>query len=167
MRFTLTQAAKEAGVSKGTISKALKVGRLSGERQEDGSFQIEPVELFRVFPKKPQEPRTGTDQKPMETVADWPETGLAAAVELAELRIKVGMLEAQLARADRERETILETTRDTVEDLRKRLDRAEERILSLAAPAATEKPQEGPSGISTGVEPPRSPRGFLGRLWSR
>lgn len=156
MRFTLTQAAKEASVSKGTISKALKSGRLSGERQEDGSFQIEPVELFRVFPRKPQEPsgpRAGTAGKPMETVADRPETPAASVVELAELRVETRLL------------------REMVDDLRARLDRTEEErralALRLMPPSAPERPQERPDAAPVVQEPAKASRGFLGRLWRR
>lgn len=131
MRLTLTQAAKEAGVSKGTVSKALKTGRLSGERQEDGSFQIEPVELFRVFPRKPQEPRSGTAQKPLETAGERPETGLAGVVELAVLRARLEAAEAQAAREREDREQERATARETVDDLRKRLDQEQEERRNL------------------------------------
>lgn len=136
MRFTLSQAAKEAGVSKGTLSKALQSGRMSGERREDGSFQIEAAELFRVFPRKLTEPRSGTDWKHPETAQPAPatpgervETG---ALEAAELRVEVRLLREQLERE-----------RDTVGDLRKRLDRAEDRVLALSAPAPAERPSRG------------------------
>lgn len=47
--LTLSQAAKEVGKSKATISKAIVDGRLSVyERSSDG-FKIDPAELFRVF----------------------------------------------------------------------------------------------------------------------
>lgn len=46
------QAAKEAGVSKTTINRAIKSGRLSAEKLEDKSYRIDAAELFRVFPKQ-------------------------------------------------------------------------------------------------------------------
>ena len=49
--LTLGQAAKEAGISKPTLSKAIKSGRISATKQEDGSFSIDPAELFRVYPR--------------------------------------------------------------------------------------------------------------------
>jgi excisionase family DNA binding protein len=48
--LTLGQAAKETGVSKPTISKAISKGRLSGTKNEKGEYEIDPSELFRVFP---------------------------------------------------------------------------------------------------------------------
>jgi excisionase family DNA binding protein len=50
MRYTLGQAAKATGLSKMTIQRALKSGRLSGHKDDTGSYQIDPSELHRVFP---------------------------------------------------------------------------------------------------------------------
>ena len=48
MKHTLGQAAKECGVSKSTLSRWIKKGRVSAERQEDGSFLIDASELNRI-----------------------------------------------------------------------------------------------------------------------
>ena len=45
--YTLGQAAKAAGYSKSTLSKAVKSGKLSAKRLEDGSYNIDPAELDR------------------------------------------------------------------------------------------------------------------------
>ena len=50
MAYTLGEAAKAVGLSKTAISKAIKSGKISAERQINGSFSIEPVELHRVYP---------------------------------------------------------------------------------------------------------------------
>jgi hypothetical protein len=50
MYLTLGQAAKETGKSKSVISNAIKSGRMSAVRGDTGSWQIDPAELFRVFP---------------------------------------------------------------------------------------------------------------------
>ena len=49
--LTLGEAAKMTGKSKPTISKAVKDGRLSGQKI-DGVYQIEVSELLRVYPAK-------------------------------------------------------------------------------------------------------------------
>ena len=49
--LTAGQASKEANVSKTTISKALKSGRLSYVEKTSSGYKIDPAELFRVFPK--------------------------------------------------------------------------------------------------------------------
>ena len=60
--WTLNQAAKEAGKSKGTISKAIKAGKLSATRTDSGSFSIDPAELFRVFPRTSTEPQEAVQE---------------------------------------------------------------------------------------------------------
>lgn len=47
--FTLSQAAKETGVSKATISRALNSGRLSYVEKSQSGYKIDSSELFRVF----------------------------------------------------------------------------------------------------------------------
>lgn len=62
--FTLGQAAKEVGVAKSVLSRAIKNGRMSARKTENGSFEIDPAELFRVFPKQPQKEQTTTPSNP-------------------------------------------------------------------------------------------------------
>lgn len=49
--LTLSQAAKETGKSKGTLSKALKEGKISYVEKSDSGYKIDPAELFRVYPR--------------------------------------------------------------------------------------------------------------------
>jgi len=66
--FTLGQAAKETGLAKSAISRAIKTGRLSAVRKENGSFEIDPAELLRVYPRNSdgqrQEERIATHGEP-------------------------------------------------------------------------------------------------------
>jgi excisionase family DNA binding protein len=48
--LSLSEAAKAAGVSKSTIWRACKAGRLSSTRIDTGDIKIDPAELHRVFP---------------------------------------------------------------------------------------------------------------------
>jgi hypothetical protein len=50
MSYTLGQAAKATGFSKPTISEAIKKGKISARKNENGSFEIDPTELHRVYP---------------------------------------------------------------------------------------------------------------------
>ena len=124
MTLTLRQAADKCGKSRSTVHRALKSGKLSGSRDEDGTWSIDAAELARVFPWDVHEhgQRDG-----MGHARD--EAGDSSAV----LAVKVEMLQQQLERE-----------RDTVEDLRRRLDRAEERVFALSAPSPTRGQQEGP-----------------------
>jgi hypothetical protein len=131
MEYTLSKAAEISGKGKSTIHRAIKSGKISAKRHEDGSYSIDASELHRVFPRNPSEPTPRDNPEPPSE---------PPAVELEVLRMKATMLEEQLGRE-----------RDTVEDLRRRLDRAEERVLALSAPLTPREPQ----------------RGLLARLWGR
>ena len=52
--LSMGQAARAAGVSKTSIHRAIKSGKLSASREADASYKIDPAELFRVYvPGKP------------------------------------------------------------------------------------------------------------------
>jgi excisionase family DNA binding protein len=50
--MTLGQASRLTGTSKTTIARAINAGRLSATRRYDGSYEIDPAELNRVFAVK-------------------------------------------------------------------------------------------------------------------
>ena len=100
MAYTLGQAAKVTKVSKTTIQRAIKSGRLSAFRQEDGSYVIDPAELQRAFP------RAGNGDGEMKQSVSLNATG--------ELRVEVEMLRERLVEKD-----------DVIGDLRRRLDQSE------------------------------------------
>lgn len=52
-KLSLSQAAKLTGKSKSTINRAIKTGKLSATRHEDGSYSIDPAELSRTFDVEP------------------------------------------------------------------------------------------------------------------
>ena len=49
MKHSLGTAAIATGKSKTTIHRAIKSGKISAFRRDDGSFEIDPSELHRVF----------------------------------------------------------------------------------------------------------------------
>lgn len=66
--LTLGEAAKVSGYSKPTLSRALKSGKMTGKKGDDGSWQIDPAELNRVFPSKQSLPaKVVTVETPKET----------------------------------------------------------------------------------------------------
>ena len=44
------EAAERTGMSKAGIVKALRTGKVSGTKNQNGEWEIDPVELFRVYP---------------------------------------------------------------------------------------------------------------------
>lgn len=72
MAYTLGEAAKAAGKSKATISKAIKSGRLSAIREETGAFRIEAAELHRVYPLNVENEQDRTPKETQETLEKGP-----------------------------------------------------------------------------------------------
>lgn len=62
--LSLSQAAKLTGRSKSTINRAIKTGKISATRHEDGSYSIDPGELSRAFKLEPQEGSERSDTAP-------------------------------------------------------------------------------------------------------
>ena len=48
--LSLSEAATAAGIAKSTIWRAIKAGRISANRTHLGTYEVDPAELFRVFP---------------------------------------------------------------------------------------------------------------------
>ena len=73
--LSLREAAEQTGVSKSTIFRAIRAGKLSAGRTVDGNFEIDPAELFRVYAPKQTpvavecvaEPKLGHDAPDAET----------------------------------------------------------------------------------------------------
>ena len=49
MSLSAKQAAEQVGLSKQGIIKAIKQGKLSATKDDNGEWQIDPAELFRVY----------------------------------------------------------------------------------------------------------------------
>jgi hypothetical protein len=63
--YTLGTASQATGCAKSTILRAIKAGRISVVRDDLGQWQIEPAELFHVFPTLAN-PDTTPQTGPME-----------------------------------------------------------------------------------------------------
>jgi excisionase family DNA binding protein len=66
MKLTLSEVARQAGMSKSTLSRLVKKGRITAEKQENGEFRIDPSELDRLAElrssvRSVQRVETGTD----------------------------------------------------------------------------------------------------------
>ena len=137
--LSMGQAAKMAGVSKPTISRAIRSGKLSAGRTERGGYAIDPAELARVFDLRPDacdpEPVTaGGNVKP--SVPSYVPPALPD--EAAVLRDRVADLQAQLdamARTMRERLADAHGERDDAREQRdawQRQAEASQRLLTDA-----------------------------------
>jgi hypothetical protein len=50
MSITLREASEQVPLTRQTLKKAIKAGRISAEKSANGEWRVEPVELFRVWP---------------------------------------------------------------------------------------------------------------------
>jgi hypothetical protein len=125
--LTLGAAARHCGVSKGTISKAIKTGKLSATRREDASWAIDGAELARYLEVNGHRFRSETDADEQPATPDDP---------VAELRLRAEKAEqgqADLGAALAE----MRAQRDSWETIALR--------LSLPAPKPAETPPATPS----------------------
>lgn len=119
--LTLNEAAEQVGRSKGTISKAVKDGRLSVHSKQGKTFNIDPIELDRWNKAYPVRNRHKNQQKTEVEQIETPKNtneNIDLLVELATLREKLASLETSSAKQER-------TLSDQVDDLRQRLDESE------------------------------------------
>lgn len=96
MAYTLGQAATATGKSKATISKAIKNGKISASRGENGTYSIDPSELHRVYPVA-SSPKHQSEQKETHRNTEVNANFLARIIEL-ELKLEA----AQQRLSDRE-----------------------------------------------------------------
>ena len=96
MSYTLGEAAKAAGFSKPTLSRAIKNGKLSAKRLDDGSYSIDAAELERW--KDANGHRNGAVKR-IATPSKTPETPS----ETSALQAEVEKLRAQAQSDQRER----------------------------------------------------------------
>jgi len=108
MFYTLGQAATVTGKSKTTISRAIASGRISAHPQGNGSYQIDPAELHRVFP--PVSANGNSDPAELRT----------------ETQNETNMLRRELEILHEERQREREQSRETIDDLRQRLNKADQ-----------------------------------------
>lgn len=115
MTYTLGDAAKAVGKSKTTLHRAVKSGKISATKLEDGSYSIDPSELHRVFP-----PVTVVTLKNMILRNDMEPSGNT-----------VETLRAQLEMQEKERERERALLKETIDDLREDRDKWRQQATNL------------------------------------
>ena len=88
MTYTMGEAAKAAGVTKGAIWQAIASKRLPASKDERNRWQIEPDDLFRRYPPSRQtSPPTSQLALPASERAQGTETGGVLAPDPAEVAL--------------------------------------------------------------------------------
>ena len=127
--LTLGEAAREVGKTKPAIANAIKSGRISATRDDKGQYQIDPAELFRVYPAKSKE------------------LGETIPHESATLQRENELLREQLATVQEERERERALLQNQLERERQQADHWRQQATMLLThqpqPAAAETPRPG------------------------
>src|ERR1700730_9185339 len=114
MRYTLGLAAKAVGMSKTSILRSIKAGRISAGRNEFGQWAIEPCELHRVYPPLTDDTATGNGTE---------ERGVTGGeTALAEANARAALAEARLS-----------DFKTMLEDIREQRDRWQQQAERLGA----------------------------------
>ena len=127
MQYSLSKAARVAGVSKTTVHKWVKTGKLSASKGADGTYSIDRSELERVTSARKQV--TSTPVTPDQTQDDI--TSSSKALDLSIYRsntINEIKYAAALEAVSHERKLL----REQVNELRQRADAAEARSEAAA-----------------------------------
>jgi hypothetical protein len=100
MAMSLAEAAAATGVNRSTLFRAYKSGRMSAARADTGQIEVDPAELFRVFPPvaPQQSAQGGTHQRAQ--ASDAHENALRANALEVEVKLLREMLDTM--REDRD-----------------------------------------------------------------
>lgn len=151
MAYTLGQAAKATGLNKATIFKALKSGKLSGEKDVHGRYVIDPAELHRVYPPVSENGEKSGGVQLQQTSNNGQETQF--------LREKVALLERLVEQITGERDRLLLL-------LPKPSDTPP--VIQAPPPPKTEtSPPVAADQPKTATPTPKPNRGILGRIFGR
>jgi hypothetical protein len=153
MAYTLGEAAKATGKSKSTLSKAIKNGKISALKGENGAFHIDPSELHRVYPP--------VSKNTSDTVAERTDRNTEETLRVKELEV--------LLRAAEDR---IRDKEELVSELRDERDRWRQQANALLednrrASALLEDERKRSTGGADDQDASRARKGFLRRLVGR
>ncbi len=153
MSLSPAEAAKHVGLTKQSVIKAIRSGRLSAIKDASGGWLIEPVELFRVWPAVNQDRGKVT---PQVDVGLPPENSEVVTL----LKAQIDLLRSQLddVRADRE---------DIRADRNHWRQIAERGLLTDQRPPPEQTPVSGPEMVESVEATPPPPLPSTGGFWSR
>ena len=122
--LSIREAVKHYHVSRPTLTKALKSGKLSGTQDGQGKWSIDPSELARVY-----QPRAGASDTSEQVLTGQPKANLATLstpdpAELEALRTQLAKVELRAVKAETRAdaaELLAKERAERIEDLRRML----------------------------------------------
>ena len=139
--FGLREAAEQARISKRSIWRAIKSGRLSATRTDGGDYSIDAAELFRAFPPRSEADTTEQpSDRAMGQTAIGSEAGggyeMALRVKLATAETEIAGLKLLIASERARDEALIAELRANRDELRQDRDDWRARAERLLAPPA-------------------------------
>lgn len=117
MNISLSDAAKLVGMSKNGIVKAIKNGKISGQKNVHGQWEVDPAELTRVY--KPIETAELVSANKNAPVSDSePNENMALKREVELQREQINLLRDQLADAKGREDKILKMMEEQIGTMR-------------------------------------------------
>lgn len=120
--FTLGTAAKRLGLSKPTVAKHIREGRLAGQKLDDGSYRISGAELSR-FEATFSKPVTGKRQ------GEAPKDKRTGSGELQVAKAELVAAQTRIAELEGDRDRL----RADLSRAQERLDQAQDQLAAIAA----------------------------------
>jgi len=160
----ISDATDATGKSRTTLLRAIKNGKLSAKKDDEGAWEIDAAELARVYEVRIPGEHGGVQNAPVRTpVHGAPSTGQNARVDTLTHTPSDTLAEANMWKGRYEEAKIaLDDMRTTTEDLRERLDRSEEKRdevqTKLTAILTDQRPKIAPE------QPVERPRVRTGQL---
>lgn len=121
MQYTAGQAAQATGKNIATVTRAIKSGKISAQKDASGAWRIDASELHRMFPINAQDlrkPQMQSDARPLQGKSKSQTTALEQ--ELAALRERVAS-----------QSELLEERANQISDLKEDRDRWRQQATSL------------------------------------
>ena len=132
MQLSAKEASEQVGLSKQALINAIRKGKVSAAKDENGEWKIDPAELFRAYP-----PANQVDGKKSGSLDD------ALPIVDNGLMVEVATLRERLSSFEREKELFS----SQLEDLRRRLDISDEERRRLTAVLTDQRTPESPKGF--------------------
>jgi len=92
--ISLREAERRYNVTRPTLSKALKSGKISGKRNDKGHWEVDTSELARVYEARESLPAKGTDDLATRHTPETVKDNSALQAELEALRTELAVAKA-------------------------------------------------------------------------
>jgi uncharacterized protein YlxW (UPF0749 family) len=123
MGISLSEAAKLVGMSKNGVVKAIKAGKVSGQKNIHGQWEVDPAELTRVY--KALEPVSDNQNEPVRVSESKENNDVQKEIHL--LREQINLLKDQLDDAKGREDKILKMMDEQITNMRMLADLREKK----------------------------------------